>query len=233
MTDVRRAALAGWLIVAASAAQAGEPLVTDDAAIVSPKTCQIEVWARSLHDGREYWAQPACNFTGNVEFDVAGAREEPNGSDSSGMLQLQAKSVLFASPGNLWSFGVVGGAARDTGSPHGSSAFQSYYAKALASWRPRSELEMDFNLGASNAYGLGTFALAGVAVQYAIVPSVEWLAEIYRDAPGRAKYQLGLRWIVVPDRFETYISYGDRFGGPPSQWAVIAGIRLQSAHFLP
>lgn len=154
-------------------------------------------------------------------------------SDSSSMLQLQAKAVLFTSPGNAWSFGVVAGAARDAGSPHGSSAFQNYYAKGLASWYPRDGLEMDFNLGASNAYGLGTFALAGAAIQYAVAPSVELLAEVYRDAPGRAKYQLGVRWIVVANRFETYVSYGDRFGAPPSQWAVIAGIRLQSATFLP
>jgi hypothetical protein len=233
MTSVRQAALAGCLVVGSSAAHAGEPLATDDASIVSPKTCQLEVWARALHDGREYWAQPACNFTGNVEFDVAGAREQPDGGDSSSLLQLQAKTVLFSSRDNVWSFGVVGGASRDTGAPHGRSAFQSYYAKALASWYPQDGLELDFNLGASNSYGPGTFALAGAAIQYAVVPGVELLAEAYRDEPGRGKYQVGVRWIVVADRFETYISYGDRLGGSPSQWAVIAGIRLQSPAFLP
>ena len=80
---------------------------------------------------------------------------------------------------------AAGGA--NTGAPHGSSAFQIYYAKALASWYPRSDLEIDLNLGAANAFGSGTFALAGAAVQFAIVGNVQLLAEVFRDEPGRGR----------------------------------------------
>ncbi len=119
------------------------------------------------------------------------------------------------------------------GAPHGSSAFQVYYAKALGSWYPRDDLEIDLSLGAANAYGSGTFALAGAAVQYAITSDLQLLGEVFRDEPGRPKYQVGTRLIIVPDRFEAYASHGSRFGGSSDPWFAIFGIRLQTAAFLP
>jgi len=221
------------LLVTAPCAEAGQPLVTDDAAVVAPKTCQLEAWSRSAHRGRLDGIQPACNFGGNLELDVGGARASPDDAESSNIVQLQAKAVLYELDDRVWSFGVVGGGARDTGAPHGSSAFQLYYAKALASWYPRSDLEIDLNLGAANAYGSGTFTLAGAAIQYAVISNVQLLAEIFRDEPGNTKYQVGARYIIVPDRFEAYASYGNRFSGPADQWSAVIGIRVQTAAFLP
>jgi hypothetical protein len=221
------------LVVVGPPAQAGQPLVTDDAAVVAPKTCQLEAWTRSTSDGREYWAQPACNFTGNLELSVGGARAHPDESEPVSIVQLQAKTVLFARDHGVWSLGAVGGGARDTGAPHGRSAFQAYYAKALASWYPRSDLEIDLNLGAANVYGFGTFALAGVAIHYAVATNVQLLAEAFRDEPGHGKYQIGARCIVIPNRFEGYVSYGNLFHGSSDRWSAIIGIRLQTPAFLP
>ncbi len=50
---------------------------------------------------------------------------------------------------------------------------------------------------------------------------------------GPGKYQVGIRYIVVPDRFEAYVSYGNPFNGASSQWSTIIGIRVQTAAFLP
>jgi hypothetical protein len=221
------------LFVTASSVEAAQPLVTDDAAVVAPKTCQLEAWTRSAHDGRDYWAQPACNFTGNLELAVGGARAKPDAGESSSLVQLQAKTVLFSLADGEWSFGMSAGSGRDTRAPHGSSAFQVYYAKALASWYPRSDLEIDLNLGAANAYGSGTFTLAGAAIQYRVIGNMQLLAEAFRDEPGSTKYQVGARYIVIPNRFEAYASYGNRFNGPSDQWSAIIGIRVQTAAFLP
>ncbi len=221
------------LLLAGSFVEAGQPLVTDDAAVVAPKTCQLETWGVAARDRHEYWAQPACNFTGNLELAIGGAQAKPDSGDSSGLLQLQAKTALFSLADGQWSFGASAGAGRDTGAPHGGSAYQLYYAKALASWYPRDDLEIDLNLGAANAYGSGTFALAGAAVQYAITSNVQLLGEVFRGEPGRAKYQVGTRLIIVPDRFEAYASYGNRFNGASDSWFAIFGIRLQTAAFLP
>ena len=104
--------------------------------------------------------------------------------------------------------------------------FRPSTSTGLASWYPRDELEIDLNLGVSYLYGSGTFAVAGVALQYAPVDTLQLLGEVFRDEPGRAKFQVGLRGIVVADRFEVYVSYGNRFDA--TQWFATAGIRLQT-----
>jgi hypothetical protein len=221
------------LFAAAFSARAAQPLATDDAAVVTPKTCQLEVWNRSVHGGYTFWAQPACNFTGNLELSIGGTRVQPDAGEPSSIFALQAKTVLAAIDDEALSFGMLAGAGRETGAPHGRSAFQSYYAKALVSWYPRDDLEFDINLGAANNYGTGTFALAGAAVQYAIACNVQLLAEAFRDEPRGAKYQVGARYIFVPDRFEAYASYGNRLDGSTDVWSAIIGIRLQTDAFLP
>ena len=227
---IRAAALA---IVKAACVDAGQPLVTDDAAIVADKTCQLEAWMRPGHGARSYWMQPACNFSGNAELSAGAARVEPDGDAASHLVYMQIKTVPLPRTETGWSFGAAAGAVRDTGAPHGGSAFQTYYGKALASWYPRDDLELDFNLGAANQYGTGTFALAGVAVQFAAVDRLQLLGEVYRDEPGTAKYQGGLRWIAVPNRLEAFVSYGNRFTRAADAWTVTAGVRLQSPAFLP
>jgi hypothetical protein len=220
------------LIAATASVQAAQPLASDDAAVVSPQTCQLEAWSRLTHDGREYWAQPACNFTGNLELGVGVARVHPDAGEISSVVLLQAKTVLSPQADGEWSFGASAGAARDTGASHGSSTFQLYYAKGLASWYPRSDLEIDLNLGVANGYGSGTFVLANAAIQYAVVTNLQLLAETFRDEPGRVKYQVGVRYIVIPDRLEAYASYGNRFSSLSSQWSAIIGIRVQTPPFL-
>ena len=70
--------------------------------------------------------------------------------------------------------------------------------------------------------------LAGADVQYSPLDRMQLLGEIFRDEPGRAKYQAGIRFTVIPDRFEAFVSYGSRFAGRADDWWAIAGIRLQS-----
>jgi hypothetical protein len=168
----------------------------------------------------------ACNFTGNLELAIGAARTYPFDDAVSSIIQLQAKTVFFPRTDGEWSFGAVASGARDTGAAHGRTAFQSFNVTGLASWYPRDELEIDLNLGVSYLYGSGSFAVAGAAVQYAPIDALQLLGEVFRDEPGGAKFQVGLRGIVVADRFEVYVSYGNRFDA--AQWFATAGIRLQT-----
>ena len=60
---------------------------------------------------------------------------------------------------------------------------------------------------------------------------MQLLAETFRDERGPWRYPLGVRYIVLPDRFEAYVSYGNRFDSQLSEWSTIVGIRVQT--FLP
>ena len=55
------------------------------------------------------------------------------------------------------------------------------------------------------------------------------LGEIFRDAPGRTKFQAGARYVAVPNRLEGYLSYGNRIGRESTAWWTIVGIRVQTA----
>ena len=228
----RAPALTLVLAVAASAADAGQPLVTDDAAVVAPKTCQLEGGVRAARDDRLWFAQPACNFGGELEWSAGGAHFAPDDGDPSTIVQLQLKSVLWRRSDGTASLGASLGALRDTGAAHGRSAFQAYYAKGLASWYPQDGLEFDLNLGAANTYGSGTYAFAGIAATATVVTSVQLLGEVFHDEPGPWKFQFGVRSVVVANRIELYASYGNRFNGSTGGF-VVAGFRLQSPAFLP
>lgn len=214
-------------------AEAGQPLVTDDAALVAPKTCQVEAWTIASRDATAYLMQPACNPTGNFELAVGVGTVRPDEGARSSLIQLQGKTVLHALEDKSWSFGVVGGAARDTGQPRGGPAFQMVYAKGLASWYPSDDLEIDLNLGGANTYGYGSYALAGAAVQYRIIDQVQLLAEVIKDAPGKPAWQAGARFFVIPDQLEAYVAYRSSFGEWFNEWGVNIGIRLQTPAFLP
>ena len=216
-------------LIEASTAHGGQPLVTDNVALVDAKTCQLEVWVHSFHDGRELWALPACNPRGGVEITAGGALATADDAGRSSLLQLQVKTVLIARGDRAWSVGASAGAQRDTGSPHGGVAFQNYYGKALASFNLSNNVEVDINLGLANTYGVGTYALAGAALQYALFDHLQLLSEIFRDTPGRSKFQVGARYVAIRNRLEAYLSYGNHLGGGSTASWTIVGIRVQTA----
>ncbi|MCL2645023.1 MAG: hypothetical protein FWD51_06155, partial [Betaproteobacteria bacterium] len=61
-------------LLASPATYAARPFFTDDARIVDHKACQIESGILSGRDSTEYRVLPACNFTGNLELTLGGAR---------------------------------------------------------------------------------------------------------------------------------------------------------------
>jgi hypothetical protein len=215
-----------------SMAMAGQPLTIDDAAVVDAHTCQVEGWMQSARDEQQYWIAPACNLFGNVELSVGAARIDADASNRTSQFQLQGKTVLIARGDGAWSFGAEAGAQRDTGAEHGRSAFQTYYAKGLASYHPSDDVEVDFNLGIVKTHGSATSAFAGTAVQYSPIERLQLLGEVFHDEPGRAKYQVAIRYALISDRLEAFISYGNRFGGSNDWWSI-AGFRWQSAALFP
>jgi len=222
-------AVAAACCLNALCANAAQPLVNDNAAPVDAGACQVEAWMRFFHRGYDVWAVPACNRFAGVEIAAGGARTFRRDGDQSSQFQLQAKTLLIADDASPWSLGASAGAQRDTAAPHGRAAFQTFYAKALTSFIPSNDIEVDINAGLANTYGVGTYALAGAAIQYALYDRLQALGEIFRDEPGRAKYQAGVRYTIVPGRFEAYLSYGNRIGSHSTQWWTIAGVRLQTA----
>ncbi len=75
-------------------AEAARPMLTDDARIVDPKSCQLESWVRDSKHVTEYWALPACNVSENLEVTIGGSLESEGGHSSFASELYQMKSII-------------------------------------------------------------------------------------------------------------------------------------------
>ena len=96
------------LLCAISPAHAGRPMIVDDAGIVAANNCQLESWVYNSSNGTEYWAVPACNFSGNLEIAVGAARIVGTGHTGS-VAVLQGKTLFKPLDNNGWGAGLVFG----------------------------------------------------------------------------------------------------------------------------
>jgi hypothetical protein len=223
--------LAGWLATLAvpAPADAGEPLATDDASILERGVCQFEAWHRwSPNGGHEGWGVPACSVTDWLELGAGFARSRERDAGSHTLVLLQAKSVFAGDADGRWAAGAVVSGLRDGAREGGQAAFHQSSALGLVSFAlPEQRLRVHANAGIVHDRDDGTTGAWGTALEYDFFHAWTALAEVFRDGPGRASYQLGVRYTLVTDRVELFASGGERFGGG-SDWFAKFGVRFQS-----
>lgn len=212
------------------AALAGEPLATDDASVLDQGTCQFEAWHRwSNSGGHVGWLVPACSVTDQVELGVGWARyREPDESGHT-LFLLQAKTVLYRSPDDRWSAGAVASAVHDTGRTTRRKGIHEAAALGLLSFNALDEtLRLHVNAGVIYNHGEYTTAAWGTAFEYDFREGWTAMGELFRDAPGRPSYQVGLRYLLITDRVELFVSGGDRLHGGSDTWFAKFGVRFQT-----
>jgi len=212
------------------AAFAGEPLDTDDASILSKGVCQVESWHRwSTAGGHEGWLQPACSVNDYLELAVGGARYRDAEVGGHSQLLLQAKTVFLRDPADRWSAGAVAAAVRDGGRETGSTAFNNASARGLLSFNALDEtLRLHVNAGVTYSHAEFTTGTWGTAVEFDFREGWTAMGEVYRDAPGRPNFQLGIRYTLITDRVELFFSGGDRLHGSSETWFAKFGVRFQT-----
>jgi hypothetical protein len=229
-TFLALAALLPW-----GAAQAARPMVTDDARIVDAKACQVESWVKRNQDSTEYWAQPACNFTGNLELSLGGAKGKDDGGIQTTDIVLQAKTLFKPLEPDGWGWGLAVGNVRHPAIHTGNNLLGDLYAYVPATFSLRNDrVLVHTNVGWLHerearrhrmTWGLGTEAQWSAST---------WLiAEVFGQNQGKPFYQVGLRYWLVPDHVQVDTTYGNRAGsGAQERWFSI-GLRLLSPAFLP
>ena len=87
-----------FLLIAASfvssAAFAARPMMTDDARIIDPQSCQLEAWTKNNKKWDEYWALPACNPFGFFELTVGGSKAYSDDPTLPSDRIVQAKTIF-------------------------------------------------------------------------------------------------------------------------------------------
>lgn len=232
--DALPAALAIWLALGTPMSHGARPMITDDARTVDAKACQVESWVRTNHGSREYWALPACNFTGNLEVTFGGAQTSDATGTHTTDVVLQAKTLFKTLEPNGWSIGLVAGAIRHPppGQEKRVGELYGYMPVSLSLLNDRVLLHL--NLGAAhNANSSTTRATAGLGTETSIGERTWLIAETFRSQQGHNFYQAGVRHWIVPNHVQIDTTYGNRFGPHNDQGWFSIGVRLITPAFLP
>jgi hypothetical protein len=241
MSDVRsrHAACLIAAVVSAITAQvfpshAARPLITDDARIVDPKSCQVEAWRRRNEDTTEYWALPGCNPTGNAEITVGGAFVREAGALHTSDVQAQVKTLFRTLEPNGWAIGLVLGYLDHKADGH-RDVLGRFYSYVPASFSFANDaFVLHTNVGTLRASDESRHRLTwGVGSETRITPNLFLVAEAFKLERDGPHYQAGIRFWIVPNRVQVDATIGDRIGhSNGSRWYSI-GLRLLSPPFLP
>jgi hypothetical protein len=227
-----------WLPAAALAAavldvHAGRPMITDDARLLEARSCQLEAWTRRTRDEDEYWALPACNFTGNLELTFGGARTRNDEGSAFTENVLQAKTILKPLEAGGWGLGFTLGTVRHPRREKANGWPGDTYLTV-----PVSVSLMDERWTAHFNGGMvyrrdekRTVPTWGFANEVQLRGELYLIPEIFHIEPGRPFYQVALRYMIVKDRVQVDATYGNRMGSENEHWISI-GLRLQTPPFI-
>jgi hypothetical protein len=214
------------------AAHAARPMITDDARTVDAKACQVESWVRTNQGSKEYWALPACNFTGNLELTFGGARTADAEGSSLTDAVLQGKTLFKTLEPNGWSIGLAVGAIRHPGNGKTIGELYSYVPASFSYLNDKVVLHT--NVGVlHNAVTSNTRATWGLGSETQLAERTWLIAETFQQKAGRPFFQVGVRHWIVPNHVQIDATMGNRFGSRTDERWFSIGLRLLSPAFLP
>ncbi len=224
-----------WLCLdSAKPVWAARPFMTDDARITYDRSCQLESWMRGYRKSSEFWAFPACNFTGNLEITAGMGKFRYDDMPSSSDYFLQGKSMIRDLKTNDFGIALAVGKIFHPGSnpgPNGLGATYAYMPVTFSLFDDRAFVHA--NLGWQRDRQTQRDNLTwGIGAEYTIVRQVNLMAETYGDNRNHPYWQAGVRIFVVPDRVQIDSTIGNqRYGDRDSRWFSV-GIRLTPEHLL-
>lgn len=215
-------------------------MITDDARVVPAKACQVESWLRQNADSREFWALPGCNFTGNLELTIGGARQFPDEGEIASSSLFQAKTLFRPLTANSYGVGLAIGSVSHPAISSESNQISDWYFYLPASISLGNDTRIfHLNLGVQHEQELDRNKVTfGFGSEILLYQHLQMIAEVFGDQYAKPFYQIGLRYWLVPESIQIDTTYGDRFSNqslqnaPREEWFSI-GLRLISNPILP
>ncbi|QBE66961.1 hypothetical protein [Pseudoduganella lutea] len=190
------------LLLLPIAAQAGRPLVTDDASVLAPGDCQVE--ASASRGPGQRWLAPACNVAQHWEVGI-GAGNVRSGGEFHRAIVIGAKTVLR--PLSEDGFGV--GAAVSEQRIAGPDTSRDQTVNLIASVPLASWATAHVNAGAIR-HGM-SHQRAGIwAAALETTRGRGGLTfEVFGERGASRGWQAGARWTVVQDVLDLDAGYGE------------------------
>lgn len=188
----------------ASSAWAARPFVTDDARVVEPGHCQVETFYKEqrAYPASEYWLLPACNPSfisrehgAELTFGRNRIEGERNTIVQAKLLFRELKPNGYGLAGSVGSFG------------------SHAYVNGIASFSLRDDRAvLHTNLGAF----AGTGPTGGIGLEALVrPPKLYGILETYGQRGEKPALHYGVRYWVVPNRFQIDATRGDQRGAEP------------------
>lgn len=208
------------------AVHAARPMVTDDARLTDAGACQLESWVHAHAGEHEWWALPACNPGGNLEFTVGGARAWSDGRTDGVGRVVQLKTLLRPLQSNDFGVGFAAGYATQPG--RGERGDPYFYVPA--SWSLNDDaVVLHLNLGkVRERENSSTRTTWGLGSEIEMTPTLYGIVESYGQDRGAAWFQGGLRYWIVPGHVQIDTTVGSRAGDWRGERWFSLGLRLIS-----
>jgi hypothetical protein len=206
-----RQVLAVVLAVLSGSAAAARPFFTDDARIVERGHCQLETFYKEqrTYKGSEFWFLPACNPLG-AELTLGRNRIE---HERNNLVQAKFlfKELQTGGSGYALSVGSFGG------DPYfnGIASFSLLDDRAVIHANAGAIRSPDADRG---TWGLGLEALM-------LAPRLYGIAETFGQRGDKATRHLGLRFWVIPGRFQIDATRGEQDPSPARRFYSL-GLRF-------
>ena len=208
-------------------ASAARPMITDDARIIDPQSCQIESWARSSKDSEEYWALPACNPLGFFELTLGGSKRHSQDLADSSDRVVQVKTVFRELKPNDWAIGFALGRNHHLTTSELAS-HHDIYGYIPVTWSLNNDQQfLHLNLGAVKSQHDSVLRKTwGVGAEIEMTLRTYLIAETYGIDDTKPSYHAGVRHWLLPNKFQIDLTTGSKANyTTESRWFSI-GIRL-------
>ena len=214
-------------------AEAARPMLTDDARIVDPKSCQLESWVRDSKHVTEYWALPACNVSENLELTIGGSFESEIGQSSFASELYQMKSIIQPIALNQIGFSIVLGNGRDPKRTM-NKTIQDWFLNVPMSYPYNDRLVIHTNLGVTHLTDEHKEKMNwGLSSEYNYNERVDLISEVFNQSSNSTFFQFGLRYWLIKNRAQIDTTYMNSFNDIREDQSFSVGLRLLSLPFLP
>ena len=221
-------AISIFLSILSLYSHAGRPMVVDDAALVPPKSCQIEMWAQDNIENNEYWVVPACNSGRNLELAI-GTGKITDHKDRNHFINIQAKTLLKPLTTNGWGVGFSVASQVDTNNSKNDWQFNIPVSFSMLN----DHFLIHLNAGVSREHlthrNLTTW---GIGTETQIASPIFLTAEVYGNDRHESFYQTGFKHMLYKDFVQLDASYGNSFSTSDQQFFSL-GLVFQSNKILP
>lgn len=209
------------LLLAACAAHAARPFVTDDARVVDRDGCQIETFVKRQRriDESEFWFLPACNPWG-AELTLGHARLDSTPAGDTRTTVLQVKTLLKPLATNGAGFALALGMLASTAN--------SPYFNAIGSFSFADDrVVLHANLGGirDNVARLSRGTWGAGAEVLLLAPRLYGILESYGQRGEKPTAHAGLRIWIVPNQVQVDTTVGLQQASPERRFATV-GLRI-------